>query len=86
MEAARKKAYRYLLYWAFVESRRVQWIACSWSKKLNPFCWRGVVRQVRAVGALCDWLHNLALFSALEFDRFDEDRFWADYDALKKHH
>lgn len=86
VDTARKKAYRYVLYWALLECRRVRWIAWSWKEKLNPLCWGRIARNVRAAGGLCEWLHNLALFSALDFDRFDEDRFWADYELLRKHH
>jgi hypothetical protein len=41
---------------------------------------------VLRAGAIAEWLHNLALFSALDFARFDEDRFWRDYQWLLRKH
>jgi hypothetical protein len=72
-----KNAYRKLLYWAMLDIRvlsqpslRVGW---------NPLTWRKFHLRANAAGAIADWLHNLALHSALEFQRFEPDRFWKDY-------
>jgi hypothetical protein len=78
MESRRKKAYRYLLYHATLHTRQLQWLRFR-----NPLCWRRHLGQVRCCGTVADWLHNLALFSALDFDRFDEGRFWEDFDRLR---
>jgi hypothetical protein len=32
---------------------------------------------------VADWLHNLAQFSALEFERFDEEWFWRDFGRIR---
>jgi hypothetical protein len=29
------------------------------------------------------WMHNLALFSSLDFQWFSEERFWQDYDGVR---
>jgi len=72
MDEARKKAYRFLLYHAMLDIRPIQWLPRSW----NPFRWR---RLHQKAGVIADWLHNLAQFSALEFEGFDEDWFWREF-------
>ena len=79
MSQHRKHAYRYLLYYAMLDIRSLAW---SWPRGWrlwNPLFWRREAGRVRQASALADWLHNLALFSALDFEHFDEDRFWADF-------
>jgi hypothetical protein len=78
MDEQRKQAYRYLLYWAMLDMRPLWWAGRGWRERLNPFCWWNRSRQARCAGAIAEWLHNLALFSVLDFTRFDEDRFWRD--------
>ena len=80
MDERRKYAYRFLLYWAMLDVRTVAWLSLS----CNLFAWPGLVRRVRRAGATADWLHNLALFSALDFRNFDEGRFWNDFESLRK--
>ena len=73
MDAARKFAYRNILYSAMLEMRvpipagpgegGSTSSASQWSR-----------RQ-----ALADCLHNLAMYSALEFEGFRENSFWGDY-------
>jgi hypothetical protein len=72
MDDARKKAYRYLLYHAMLDIRLIQWLPRSW----NPFRWR---HSYQRAGVIADWLHNLAQFSALDFEGFDEDWFWREF-------
>jgi len=36
--------------------------------------------------ALADWLHNLAMYSGLEFEGFQEKYFWGDYARFEKQH
>src|SRR3954463_16520372 len=79
MDEQRKHAYRWLLYWAMLDIRPLGWSGGSWCQKLNPYFWRSRSRRVRIAGAVAEWLHNLAIFSALDFARFDEERFWKDY-------
>jgi hypothetical protein len=78
MDERRKSAYRYLLYWAMLEIRPI-----AWPRLRNPFRRPGEVRRIRRAGALADWLHNLALFSSLDFSRFDEEWFWKDGRSLE---
>lgn len=86
MDAQRKQAYRWLLYLATLEIRPLQWIGRRGWRRLNPFCWWSQSQQVRRAGAIADWLHNLAIYSAIDFDRFDEERFWKDYQWFLDNH
>jgi hypothetical protein len=86
VDERRKNAYRWLLYWAMLDIRGLQWAGNRWRHRLNPLCWWSNSREVRTAGAIADWLHNLALFSALDFARFDEEYFWRDYQRLLGHH
>ena len=79
MDEQRKHAYRWLLYWAMLDIRPLRWIGGGWRQRLNPFCWWSSSRQVRVAGAIAEWLHNLAIYSVLDFARFDEEKFWRDY-------
>jgi hypothetical protein len=83
MDENRKNAYRYLLYWAMLDIRRLAWMQWvpGW-RTLSPFYWRQRFRGIQYAGCLADWLHNLALFSSLDFERFDEQRFWQDFEFL----
>ena len=78
MEAQRKHAYRYLLYWAMLDIRPIAWTRPGW----NPLHWHRHREQIRRAGDLAEWLHNLAQFSALEFERFDEEWFWRDFERI----
>jgi hypothetical protein len=82
LDEQRKKAYRWLLYQATLDIRPLSWMNSRWRDYINPTRWTGFARQARIAGSLANWLHNLAMFSALEFDRFDEDFFWKDYERL----
>ncbi len=82
MNEQRKRAYRWLLYRAMLNIRLIQWAGGGWWQRLNPLCWWSNSRRVRVAGAVADWLHNLALYSALDFERFDEEWFWQDYQRL----
>ena len=86
MDAHRKSAYRFLLYWALLEIRGVQWITYHPLRLLNPFILRRELRRASRAGALADWLHNLARFSVNDFEKFDEEMFWQDYERLAKRH
>jgi hypothetical protein len=78
MDERRKQAYRYLLYYAMLDIRPLAWMPFGFFRFLNPFSWRTTSWRVRRAGVIADWLHNLALFSALDFQRFDEKWFWRD--------
>jgi hypothetical protein len=83
MDDRRKNAYRYLLYWAMLDIRPIAWLRWfhGW-RVLNPFDWRWKFRMVRYAGSLADSLHNLALFSSIDFEGFDEDWFWKDLECV----
>ena len=79
MEGQRKYAYRYLLYWAMLDIRPLAWNRSGW----NPLHWRRDRARIRMAGEIADWLHNLAHFSALDFERFDEEWFWREFARLQ---
>ena len=82
MDEQRQNAYRFLLYWAMVEIRPLQYfLRWNWWD-LNPLHWRHQLQRVAMAGALAEWLHNMARFAGYEFERFDEQRFWQDYKRL----
>ncbi len=84
MDGTRKQAYRYLLYWAMLDIRPIAWIRLDTRQMLNPWHWRQVARLRRRAGVIADWLHNLALFSALDFEGFDEEWFWRELEAFNR--
>tara|TARA_E500000305_G_C3967357_1_gene210212 strand:+ start:247 stop:534 length:288 start_codon:yes stop_codon:yes gene_type:complete len=69
-----------------LDIRGLTWFAWSWTERINPFFYMRQLPRIRAKGALANWLHNLAQFSALEFERFEEDRFWTEYEYLARTH
>jgi hypothetical protein len=71
-----------VLYWAMLEFRQLQWIAARPVSLLRPLELRRRLRDAERVGATAEWLHNLALFAATDFEGFRERRFWREYDAL----
>jgi hypothetical protein len=77
-----KDAYRYLLYWAMLDIRN----KCQprLKESYNPLTWRQRYRESRVAGAVADWLHNLALYSAGDFNGFDEERFWREFKGMSK--
>ena len=86
MDEHRKNAYRYLLYWALLEIRGVEWIIYHPLRLLNPFTLRRELKRISRAGALADWLHNLAEISIQDFRDFNEGWFWRDYDSMVKRH
>jgi len=85
MNERRKKAYRYLLYYAMLEIRPIAWLLPGF-RILNFLQWRSAAQQVRRAGVIADWLHNLAFFSAIDFERFDEEEFWQDLRGREERH
>ena len=86
MDAQLQKAYRYLLYRAMLDIRPIAWMPFGFFRFLNPFKWRAAIQQIRRAGIIADWLHNLALFSVLDFERFDEEWFWRDFRHYNERH
>lgn len=83
MGSSRKKAYRYLLYRALIEIRQSGWSDFGLWQLLNPFQWQKELEKRRYIGELADWLHNLAHYSAMDFENFDEHLFWRDFENFK---
>jgi hypothetical protein len=69
-----------------LEIRPLLWLEYGWRRRFNPLRWKSNREQVRIAGGIADWLHNLAIYSALNFDHFDEDWFWKDYQWLLDQH
>ena len=80
MDEHRKNAYRSLLYKATLQIRPLAWRTRTW---WNPFSTRRVLRQAKLAGALADAIHNLGFFAAHNFERFDEEQFWDEMQAVK---
>lgn len=84
MDDDRKNAYRYIIYWAMLEIRLLQWQASRPLRLLNPVVLYRVWRNTVRAGAIADWLHNAAHFSTFEFEGFREDWFWNEHERLVK--
>lgn len=79
MDDDRKYAYRTLLYLAMNDIRSsIGPLAVPPDQVVNATGHDSAWFIGRAT-AIANWLENLAGFSAGEFKRFDEDRFWRDY-------
>ena len=72
MDQNRKDAYRYLLYWSMLDIRQLQREKPSYSKE--------------AMATLADWLHNLAYFSCIGFEGFNEEWFWSESNYMSTHY
>ena len=77
-----KEAYRQLLYDALVNMRAGNRRPVLW----NPLSWWRLARQAASVRDHADAFHNLALFSWLDFQGFDPDRFWQDIAGFAQKH
>lgn len=86
MDEKRKIAYRYLLYWAMLDIRSIQWIGYRGWRAWSPLHCRRESQRVQAAGAVADWLHNLARDSAHDFYGFDEGEFWRDFESFRSRH
>jgi hypothetical protein len=77
-----KAAYRHLLYVAMIATRS----CCRPRAKAshNPLIWRRQYHESRIAGQLADWLHNLALYSSLDFTGFEEEHFWYEHTLICK--
>lgn len=84
MDEPSKYAYRCLIHWGLCNVRSVYWQSYSILAFTSPIHKRRLDRHRKMQGATADWLHNLALFLSLDFERFDEERFWSDYERLHR--
>lgn len=80
LSAQKKEAYRQLLYQALLRIRRLAWQKASAAELLDP--WSPEREEIRLCGELADCLHNLALFSALDFVHFEEKWFRRDVEQF----
>jgi hypothetical protein len=77
MNEKRKQAYRYLLYQAMIYGKCMDGVQLS----LNPFEIRRQNLQLKNIGGLDSWLHNLAFYNYTdEWDKFSEKVFWEAYE------
>ena len=83
MEERRKNAYRWLFYLAMLDIRQLAWMDWNWLTVWRPFYRKQQNRRVQFAGDIADWLHNLAMFSSLDFIHFDEEWFWREFDSLR---
>lgn len=83
MDKAKKYAYRYLIYHGALCIRPVASIGLRWWERWNLMYWFRELDSIRIAGGTADWLHNLALFSAIDFEGFDESSFWARLECLR---
>lgn len=66
-----------------LDIRTIHWLGWrSWRTWIPPFR-RREVRRIRYAGAVADWLHNLAFFSARDFQGFEELWFWRDFERVR---
>jgi hypothetical protein len=64
MDEIKKQAYRNLLYHVLLDIRSICWNTSS------------AFESRKKIELLADWVHNLAAFSAKDFEGFDEEKFW----------
>lgn len=85
MESQRKFAYRRLLYDSLLAIRAESW-ALARVRWWNPRSWAQALTALRRCNALVDGFHNLASYSAQEFEGFREDLFWRYLTSLQHRH
>ena len=73
-----KAAYRYLLYQAMLDIRRLCQPRLSW----NPKVWQRQYHNCRIAGSIANWLHNRVQCSFDDSCGFNAYWFWQDYDTL----
>jgi hypothetical protein len=66
-----------------LEIRPIAWFRFNWLRNLNPWKWKSLKEQAQHAGLLADWMHNLAMFSALDFEGFDEELFWNELERMR---
>jgi hypothetical protein len=78
MDTLRKEAYRHLIYVAMLDMRCSPPTARWWSLSR----WKAIYAETLRVKELANTFHNIARYSARNFDGFDETRFWKDIDCV----
>ena len=69
MNDSKKRAYRSLLYYVITDIRVICWD----QSLIDP-----IPEPLKQIEYLVDWVHNLAAFSASDFEKFNEEWFWQD--------
>lgn len=77
LDEAEKFSYRYLLYTLLLEISTLDERMINWTSQHERDSY---VRKMLNMSAIAEWLHNLAFFSASDFQGFSEQLFW---DLLK---
>lgn len=83
MDEQRKRAYRWLLFRAMLDIRPLKWLGSQGCRPSSPLESQGEARRVQFAGVMADWLHNLAAYSAVHFQGFDERWFWDDFESVR---
>jgi hypothetical protein len=86
MDEQRKRAYRYLLYMAMLDIRPIRWIPFSFRTLLTPLQRKRSKTSIHRAGTIADLMHNLAMFSAYDFEQFDEAWFWREFDSYQQNY
>ena len=81
MDAYRKNTFRELIYWGLVE---IKLATSPRGFTINPVELWQRHKCIAFAHETAEWLHNLAQFSSLDFERFDESLFWKDYGVFRK--
>lgn len=85
MDSAQKYAYRYLIYQGTLCIRPIAHVGGEWWERWNIVYWIRHRKQICSAGQVANWLHNLALFSAIDFEGLMKTRFgqgWSGCEAL----
>ncbi|RZJ90255.1 MAG: hypothetical protein EOO60_09150 [Hymenobacter sp.] len=83
MTEERKRLYRELVRWAMIDMRMYSSWAYSSGLVLLLRRRRSHRQLLRFLNAMNDWLHNVALYSTVDFIGFREDLFWQDYQRFR---
>ncbi len=96
MDEDRREAYRDLIYHAMLLLRAYPTWPVQGIKILSLRAWRQARHQAMLRSAIANWLHNLADYSARDFEGFSENAFWhegrnwrrkyPEFDSLKMHY
>ncbi|MBT9391919.1 hypothetical protein KLP40_01980 [Hymenobacter sp. NST-14] len=81
MNDKRKQLYRELLYWAMVDIRQHSYPGSFLSDLRYR---RSNRKRLLFTHAVAQWLHNLAMYSAIDFKGFQEDWFWKEYAVFRQ--
>jgi hypothetical protein len=81
MDELRKSAYRAVLAAGLVH---IKWDLACWNGGARLLYLSGHIDAARRAAYRSRMLHNLAIFSAYDFEGFREELFWRDVDQFQK--